>query len=60
MEQPQGKEVSRKKPYIAPKVMKVDLAAEEVALGNCKASSGTSGSKSPGYPCLACGVSIGS
>lgn len=59
MKQTTVKESSQKKPYIAPKVMKVDLAAEEIMLGFCKASPAGSGGKT-GSLCSLCASSYGS
>jgi hypothetical protein len=61
MTQAKEKEASKKKSYVAPKVMKVDLTAEEVMLGTCKASNdpeyilGRTGSM-----CAICASNIGS
>ncbi len=38
MKETPGKEASKKKNYVAPMVMKVDLTPEEVMLGFCKAA----------------------
>jgi hypothetical protein len=37
VQQSTGSDASRKKPYVAPKVMKVDLSPAEVVLAYCKA-----------------------
>jgi hypothetical protein len=54
------RDAQQKKPYVAPRVTKVDLTPEEVVLGNCKASGNNTGSKSPGNPCQVCGLATGS
>jgi len=59
MKQTPEKEASQKKPYIAPKVMKVDLAAEEVMLGFCKTGPLITGGKTNSL-CQLCAVSFGS
>ncbi len=55
------KEAQQKRPYVKPKVTKVDLTPEEVALGACKTAGGSpSTSKSPNKPCRVCGLATGS
>ena len=58
MKQTTVKEASQKKPYIAPRVMKVDLTAEEVMLGFCKTSSNAAGRNTA--LCALCSGSWGS
>ncbi|HXX35305.1 MAG TPA: hypothetical protein VEM15_12600 [Thermodesulfobacteriota bacterium] len=50
------KEAKPKKPYVKPKVVRVQLTPEEVVLGTCK-SSGGSGA---GVLCRLCGAILGS
>ncbi len=50
------KKTKRKKPYLKPKLVKVQLTPEEVVLGACK-SGGGSGA---GVVCRLCGTIIGS
>ncbi|HAM51172.1 MAG TPA: hypothetical protein DCP92_10975 [Nitrospiraceae bacterium] len=54
------RDAEKKKPYVKPVVARVNLTSEEVVLGHCKAASSTAGSKSPGFPCIVCGVATGS
>jgi hypothetical protein len=51
------KEPKSKKPYLKPKVVRVELTPEEVVLGACK-SSGGGGPSTVG--CRLCGTQIGS
>ena len=50
------KETKEKKPYVKPKVVKVQLTPEEVVLGGCK----TGGGAGPGPACNRCGLILGS
>ena len=51
------KETKQKKPYVKPKVVRVQLTPEEVVLGTCKGSGGGGPST---LGCRLCGAIIGS
>ena len=59
MKDTREKDAPEKKPYVQPRVTQVQLTPEEVVLGACK-SGGTANSKSPGNPCVVCGLATGS
>jgi len=50
------KEAKLKKPYVKPKVVRVELTPEEVVLGACKSGGGAG----PGPRCRLCGGRLGS
>jgi hypothetical protein len=50
------KEAKLKKPYVKPKVVRVELTPEEVVLGACKSGGGAG----PGPRCRLCGARLGS
>jgi hypothetical protein len=49
-------EAKSKKPYVKPKVVRVQLTPEEVVLGACKSGGGPG----PGIHCYLCGAVSGS
>jgi hypothetical protein len=49
-----------KKSYRKPELKRVTLAPDEAVLGNCKATTGTENSNSPGNICIICGGALGS
>jgi len=59
MKQIPEKKALQKKPYIAPRVMKVNLAPEEVMLGSCKTSPSSPGGRTLSL-CSLCAGSFGS
>ena len=56
MEAKSEKETKQKKPYVKPKVVKVQLTPEEVVLGACKSAGG----HGAGVVCRLCGTVFGS